>query len=51
MAQGIMDDPPQAVLHTLASADGSATYTAPRGGFRIVAGVNYPVEEIGRAHV
>ena len=44
MAQGIMGDPPQAFLHTLASADGSATYIAPNGGFKIVAGVNYPVE-------
>ncbi|KIV83994.1 hypothetical protein PV11_05974 [Exophiala sideris] len=44
MAQGIMGDPPQAILHTLASADGSATYTAPNRGFKIVAGVNYPVE-------
>ncbi|KAL2436190.1 hypothetical protein ABEF95_004502 [Exophiala dermatitidis] len=34
---------PKATLHTLVSADGSATYTA-NNGQTIVAGVNYPVE-------
>ncbi|EHY53584.1 exosome non-catalytic core subunit rrp46 [Exophiala dermatitidis] len=34
---------PKAILHTLVSADGSATYTA-NNGQTIVAGVNYPVE-------
>lgn len=35
---------PQALLHTLVNADGSATYIAPGQSFKIVAGVNYPVE-------
>lgn len=35
---------PKAILHTLATADGSATYIAPNNGYQIVAGVNYPVE-------
>lgn len=39
-----MGDPPQAILHPLVSADGSATYIAPSRGYKIVAGVNYPVE-------
>ncbi|OQV10105.1 3' exoribonuclease family, domain-containing protein [Cladophialophora immunda] len=44
MALLVMSEPPQASLHTLTSADGSATYSAPREAYRIVAGVNYPVE-------
>jgi exosome complex component RRP46 len=39
-----MGDPPQASLHTLNNADGSATYSAPHQSYKIVAGVNYPVE-------
>jgi len=44
MAQVVMSEPCQAVLHTLANADGSATYIAPNRSYQIVAGVNYPVE-------
>ncbi|EXJ54358.1 hypothetical protein A1O7_09697 [Cladophialophora yegresii CBS 114405] len=44
MASPLMGDPPQATLHTLDNADGSATYSAPHQGYKIVAGVNYPVE-------
>lgn len=44
MARQIIHEPPQAVLHTLTTADGSATYTAPGNGYKIIAGVNYPVE-------
>lgn len=39
-----MSEPPQAILHTLGTADGSATYIAPNGGYQIVAGVNYPID-------
>ena len=39
-----MRDPSQAALRTLANADGSATYSAPHESYKIVAGVNYPVE-------
>ena len=35
---------PQATLRTLAHADGSATYSDPNSNYKIVAGVNYPVE-------
>jgi exosome complex component RRP46 len=44
MASTTMVDPPQAVLHSLVNADGSATYSAPSHSYKIVAGVNYPVE-------
>ncbi|KAK5453598.1 exosome non-catalytic core subunit rrp46 [Exophiala xenobiotica] len=44
MASTTMVEPPQAVLHSLVNADGSATYSAPNHGYKIVAGVNYPVE-------
>jgi exosome complex component RRP46 len=40
----LMGDPPQAILRTLKNADGSATYSAPHQSYKIVAGVNYPVE-------
>ncbi|EXJ83153.1 hypothetical protein A1O1_06772 [Capronia coronata CBS 617.96] len=39
-----LTEPPKAILHTLLKADGSATYTAPKNGYQVVAGVNYPVE-------
>jgi exosome complex component RRP46 len=39
-----MGDLSQATLRTLANADGSATYTVPHQGFKMIAGVNYPVE-------
>lgn len=39
-----MSEPPEVILHTLSNADGSATYSAPNHGYKIVAGVNYPVE-------
>ncbi len=39
-----MFEPPQATLRSLLNADGSSTYSAPNHGYRIVAGVNYPVE-------
>jgi exosome complex component RRP46 len=44
MASQVMGAPPRVMLHTLASADGSATYISPDGGYKILAGVNYPVE-------
>jgi exosome complex component RRP46 len=44
MASQVMGDPPQIMLHTLREADGSATYSSPNGGYKILAGVNYPVE-------
>ncbi|KAJ9614283.1 exosome non-catalytic core subunit rrp46 [Cladophialophora chaetospira] len=44
MATLLLGDPPQALLHTLTNADGSATYSAPHQGYKIIAGVNYPVE-------
>lgn len=44
MAAPIYNGPPQAVLHTLSNADGSATYTEPGSTYKIIAGVNYPVE-------
>ncbi|EXJ69428.1 uncharacterized protein A1O5_07464 [Cladophialophora psammophila CBS 110553] len=44
MATFIISEPPQAVLHTLLNADGSATYSAPHKSYKVVAGVNYPVE-------
>ncbi|OAL30602.1 hypothetical protein AYO20_08689 [Fonsecaea nubica] len=44
MAPLVINEPPQAVLHTLVNADGSATYSAPGEGYKIIAGVNYPVE-------
>ncbi|KIX96148.1 uncharacterized protein Z520_07926 [Fonsecaea multimorphosa CBS 102226] len=44
MAPLLMSEPPQASLHTLINADGSATYSAPREGYKVIAGVNYPVE-------
>lgn len=34
----------QAELHTLSTADGSATYTSPTQSHTIIAGVNYPLE-------
>lgn len=43
MATLLKGDPPQALLHTLANADGSATYSAPQQGYKVIAGVNYPV--------
>ncbi|KAH0848972.1 hypothetical protein AYO21_08702 [Fonsecaea monophora] len=44
MAPLVINEPPQAVLHTLVNADGSATYSAPGQGYKIIASVNYPVE-------
>lgn len=44
MASPIYNGPPQAVLHTLSKADGSATYTEAGSTYKIIAGVNYPVE-------
>lgn len=44
MAIPIYNGPPQADLHTLSNADGSATYTEPGSTYKIIAGVNYPVE-------
>ncbi|RVX70947.1 hypothetical protein B0A52_06105 [Exophiala mesophila] len=44
MARQILSEPPQAFLHTLSTADGSATYTAPGNAHKIIAGVNYPVD-------
>ena len=44
MRPRLTGDPPQAFLHSLANADGSATYIAPHQSYKIIAGVNYPVE-------
>ncbi|OAP55249.1 hypothetical protein AYL99_10222 [Fonsecaea erecta] len=44
MATLLISEPPRVSLHTLTNADGSATYSAPRNGYKIIAGVNYPVE-------
>ncbi|ETI20549.1 hypothetical protein G647_08586 [Cladophialophora carrionii CBS 160.54] len=44
MASPLMVNAPQATLHSLNNADGSATYSAPHHSYKIVAGVNYPVE-------
>jgi len=39
-----MSEPPLAILRSLDNADGSATYVTPNGSYKLVAGVNYPVE-------
>lgn len=44
MASLLTSDLAQATLHGLANADGSATYSAPHQSYKIIAGVNYPVE-------
>ena len=50
MVDVLMGDPPLVVLHTLTNADGSATYSASQQGYKIIAGVNYPVEVTQRSN-